>query len=690
MSFCFRLNPGYDLDAQKNLVTSDDYALIGLGRYDLILISERPDFSSIYDFRVKSLETIQDIDVISGFKWVPRETKEVQLKKNRPITGLCSIKFDAKSMRSDSVLHEQEAAKKIYEISSRCSVNVCVYGNLGFGTLICIIESSTIEGVSNFVHNIKRSIPHISEITTIPGVNYLYLKENRLDALHEVVKATILMGLLGFNQKIPETCSKRFGTEGREIFGFHDYQIEYEGEIGHLVSGLQYVRKNLSELVHLTHTIVSHKSESFDWLVPKTTFAIANNLKDRIKGVPDGWKNELRDFLFFYNQLEMSLGDSSIQEVFTNQFGLFESLFNLYEKARKQKAGGDLKNYNENMRTFHFTLDCIRMGYLQRFSGIQLGNLLGGKSLNVAGLGLSLRVIRSAEAIPKSLLRKTGLEWNAFCLFSYYGIFFNLPFGVLGYPASTMPRVEEYWGGFHETGHAAYDQLDTKGRLPKSIFRKRNKRIRALLASAIKKYGKDGESLFKNSGLDRSVDHLIMEVFADMYDFRFGFMENWSVYVNTVWKYITDNFPVEIQYVTRMMLVYLIMGPGKNHKKSDIDRFLDESEILLQKLSKKKISEEVMNYSKNNSKQLWDIAHEVAKYLYTFPPCKVPEETLSEIRSYFDKGIPLANIEPSECIVALLIKPIDKTNYVPRFAALMSLYDWAASTYKAETIRFNA
>lgn len=652
----------------------------GLGRYDLILMDERRDLSLIRDLRTKCLDAIIDFAVLAGFKWVPKDVQEKVFQNKMPFLGLCCIRLSMKEISGTSIVSfEQEIVREIHKLNSD-SINISVYGGLGWHQLICLIHTSSIELLPSTVHDIKRLIPKIVDITTIPCLDFSIIEAGELDDLPDEVKATIMFDLEGFSSEFPESCEKKLGDKGFSIFGLHDYIVNYRGKVSTLAKAIRNLRSDMSNIIRTTSTIIGHEPGSFEWQPPSQSTHLSNRttikeIKKKVKSYQPRNQREVEDLIYFCNLFELSLNDQKTEDMFPRLASLLENLLSLYEQAIELENLGNLDGYRRYMETFYFVIDCIRMAYQQRHSGVLLGNLLAGKSLNIGSVGFSLRVINAVETIPFHLLQRMNLNWAGFCVFSYYGTFYRMPLGIIGFPSTSMYNIEEFWGAFHESGHEIFSQLNRfDSPLLVELKKKRNTLVEAWRNQSIIRGHK--ESFVEDTGIDEHIDSIIGEVFSDVVDYHLGFQDNWKLYSRTIWNYVKKKFSLDEGYVARMLFLFLLLGPGKNHKTSNINRVLDKAIEDLKSIPGTKLSEEVVKKAKYTVTQIhtYDIDSEIVRIIYK--NSKNGEESatdLEKLRTIFNKGVPVSKVTPTTIINALLIEPIK--DYTCCLAALMSLYD---------------
>jgi hypothetical protein len=672
-----RVKPGKEASAIKNLQNSSVGIYHGFGRYDLVLVEDRQRIALANRFRTESFDFILDFDILAGFKWVPEERKEPKISQKKPILGVCCVKLALEALAGASVvLEEQKIAARIYGLATSKKISVCVCGGLGWHELLVLVESRSFKSLSDFVHCIKKEVHILRDITTIPCVSARFTGRNKLK---EHVRAKLMVDLVGFSQGLKRIFKTRFKNVGSGIFGFHDYVASYSGKLEGLIESIKILRSRFGNSVDSTYTIIEHKPEDFEWASPSglATTERIGKLKEAIRKKSKRQQGELSDLLFFLNLLESSLNEKKTGELFLRLDLLFENLYQVYRNAQKckRKKKKDLEGYEYYEEIFEYVIDCIRMIFLQRYSGTQVGNLLGSKSLNIGSDGYSWRVIRSAEIIPHDFLDMFDLEWTGLCFFSYHGGFFRNPLGIIGFPSSSLKKTEEFWGIFHESGHEIFTELLKKRRLLNMLKRRRKEFIDTYRARAIN-LAIDRTNIEKLP-LEADTDELVEEIFADAVDLHLGFCDDWKTYLRVVWPYIVENYPINENYVIRMLMLYLNLGPGRKHKTSNLRKTVDKGVKVLEQAGKLKLPYEIYRVAANTVMMFHThgIDAEIFKIVRKANLRKSDYSKLNKIRSNFDKGIVMKDLDAISIVRALILRPIREYQHSTRIAGLLSLFD---------------
>lgn len=157
------------------------------------------------------------------------------------------------------------------------------------------------------------------------------------------------------------------------------------------------------------------------------------------------------------------------------------------------------------------------------------------------------RVLQAIEIIPKSMLRNIGLEWKGIINAGEYNSY-RSDIQVLNIPLESLFIPKSWWGLFHETGHVATlsgNLLDLKDKTMEEL--------------AGKKIG-----ISKDHAEYPDFVDLCWEISADIFDFKFGFLNDISTYYKVLWEYLEEYVKVrdiserkKEKYVLRSFYVYL-------------------------------------------------------------------------------------------------------------------------------------
>ena len=429
-----------------------------------------------------------------------------------------------------------------------------------------------------------------------------------------------------------------------------------------LLKLLDDLRKNPNHSIYSSYTILRHagltgvETEWINWSANSPSQKLTNFLKKN-PAVMD-------DFGYYYYLYLTTTIDPLLRFMFRDLTPFFEQLAKLYKTAQKfwkNKEKG-LEEYQQTMSEYDTVIDCLRLAIQQRYSGIHVGNLLGAKNFNIEAVGGSKKLLMGHESIPLSLLEDFGGTWSGFSIFGYVHKFYQTSCGIINMPNETKMHPEKWWGTYHEVGHVAYDLL---------------KELDEKLYSEYDKLAGD---------YDEHLVLLINESFADMFDFHYGFCLDWNFYIETVWRYLAENFPISGFYLARLLLLYFSIGPGKNCdlKKKPIEgsKKIEEVTNRLELIGKSVYSEYSISGKtmQNAADYLYGVLNAtrlLSKYLRnTISKGAHSKEIINE---KLKQGICLNVDSPNIIINSMLCS--EDLSLRKRITAILSLYNYAAEKY---------
>jgi hypothetical protein len=657
--------PGRESEVINRIKKVKPRALVfyGMGRYDLMIISEESDFATATDLRKETLPYLLDYDVVCGYKWVKKGERESEVNKDAKIVGLCCLELNWDEIEESGIAIEQSIAAQIYD---SIAVPVTVFGGLGNKELISIVTCSKLEDLASAAMQMRRlTLPSsgmpILDITTIPGISVKAHAEGSLDAVS--VQALLLLSLNGGSFESVLTQLKTCGANDMSpIFGFHDVMARVNLNVGELLNTLLTMRQNRSTFpIYSSNTLLRHddkedaKHAAIHWVDCSPNRKIKNFLEER--------PELAEDYGYYYNLYLTTTIDPLSRFMFRDLTSFFLKLSRLYKKARELWEDDALERYQKKMDGFDTVIDCLRLAIQQRYSGTQIGNLLGAKSFNIEAFGGSKKLLMAHEALPLMLLEAFDMDWTGFSIFGYVHKFYRSRCGIINMPGETKLHPEKWWGTYHEVGHEAYLQLKKVDLAKYSIVNEMTKKFE-----------------YEHFGLLR-------EAFADMFDYYFGFAGNWGLYMNTVWSYLVENFSINDFYIARMMLVYFSLGPKKDVDfRKHPNQVVTEFKILFSSLEEvaKKIrpklvpfDEKVLRIAEKKCFALLNVTRLLAQYFEG--KVNFYEGDAEELNKLLHQGICVKTTSPTLIVNAML--PLKDLTLRHRLTAILSLYDSASEHY---------
>ena len=539
---------------------------------------------------------------------------------------------------------------------------IFVFWGIGFRGNSIMVPCESFNEVSKAVTEIKSNIEKLKlpllDITTIPCVSYNNIKAGQLDS-KENVEALLLVSLAGGSEKeILEELRTDGGKDVLSTFGFHDVTARFDLPLKQLIELLLKIRsENERFSIYSTSTIIRHSYDTASRLSSITWTGTTPD--DKITKCLAKTPEMLDDFGYYYNVFLALATDPFAKYLLKDLTPFFSELLEIYEAA-SSVIKVDKEAYHEQMELYDTVIDSLRLIFQQRCSGIQIPNLLGLKNLNLESYGGSLKILLSHEALVNYYLKTFGVTWTGCSVFGYAHKFYWVEGGIINMPNNTKMKPEEWWGSGHEVGHEAFNRLEqTNG----EIYRRMEEQREAMLKTGKKEF-------FQEDSFE-----LLWESFADAFDFYFGFFSDWDYYCKIVWTYLAEKYKLNPNYLTRMLLVYFVFGPGSKNKPTSKSALIAEIKKLT--TLAKQVDPKIV-FSDSEKKEA------ILKYLFLLKEFTIAKEAFPFIRAFqiedadkideaLGQGI-CVKIEPNVLVNAMTRKNDNKTLKY-RLAAILSLYN---------------
>jgi len=571
--------PGKELDVKGALEKEfGDKAkvFLGLGRYDLTLLSERQDFSLFKEFRNNPIEGVIDWYNICGGRWTVNgsESRPFAFDDAKEI-GICLIKTSKAGLGGNRVELEKVVASRLLE-----NKQVSVYSNLSNYGLVCLMPVADMASLNECLKHLKSKLLTDSrnllalDIVTIPSVNLKYASE-----LEETIRVLLFLSVrMAANARLWEDLRNILRGQGCKLlrtipsYGFHDIVVEIEGSLGAVIQSILNLRKNSEEYgLFSTFTLIEHEAHVFDYIVPmKLQEEEEHKSTDDSQHRDPLHKQELTSH--FENLLSVGKQDYLTCELFRDHTKLVEKMEEMKRRSDWFKTRHQKKLYQTWLLKYDNLVDCLRLTLSQRYNSVVPGNLLGTKSLSLDPHGGIQRGILAVESLPLYLYKKLQLSWEGFCVFGYYHRFFRQEGGMFNIPLSFRVKPKKWGGGlFHEIGHELFLRLSDDFLLEITNF------VQKSHADILQKYGYLKRPIHNEDELMRDIINLTTEIFADLFSFATCYQCQWEKYRDDFWKELAREFPIDYRRLVRSVVVYLALGRGKD---LDLKLYLKDKQIM--------------------------------------------------------------------------------------------------------------
>ncbi|GMT49428.1 MAG: hypothetical protein IEMM0008_0967 [bacterium] len=257
-----------------------------------------------------------------------------------------------------------------------------------------------------------------------------------------------------------------------------------------------------------------------------------------------------------------------------------ESFFDLLpfmSTLRKISTKQEIKSLDKKLERLRFGID-------QRLYGTFLSQE-GAEARFFPYRGGIQRILLSAEVLPKIILNRVKKHWPGFLIAGFDHKYMHHD-EILNLPLKLIFTPKEWWGLFHETGHVYMNLSNTINFDDKTIIKK------------IEDVGVVKLEWYKYTKYTK----FLSELFADLFDFKVCFIEEFALYIKSVWGYLIQEINNTRQgskkreqladYLLRSFFVYIYnklcennLRNGKSLKYKEIDyMFRNDFLPLLYKL----------------------------------------------------------------------------------------------------------
>lgn len=672
--------PGKDEDILKEIdrkFGDKTSVYVGFGRYDFIILREESDFSLLNAFQKSELRFVKDWFPLLGLKWKVENKRGPQHINKSKLLGFCCIKLDPVFSIAKGIDPVADEISLVKDIRSKLPCHI--YSGLGFDELIIIIQAQKFEELARKLVSIKKSLvggesSAALDISTIPAINYrLFVKDKKaIDTLEEIQAYLLLSLKVGISKEFKKKLEDISGTEEISIFGFHDIMLKVSGTTSQVVDIISQVRKQgFDHGLYSTYTIVPHYDEGLDLKVPVKQELEKFIEPGTIKEETCGYEEDSSQISFYKKWYETIKQDPLTKHVFRDNPTLFAEAEKFSKEVQELKRS-EIGRYMIKNQELDNLQECLRVGFEQRCSGILPGNLLGQRTITTESLGSLQRAIMAIESLPLFLFNRLEIgPWCGFCIYGYASRFYRTQCGIINIPSQHRIRPEMWWGIFHEIGHEAFNHLedDMKVEIVSEIYK-----IVREITTAKRTLEETGRLEIAKS----DVFNFVEEIFAELFGFHFGFNDDWNLYKEKFWSYFSKEFKIDFEHLTRSVMAYFTLGPGKHLMRDEIsvdeiDRCLGEIENVIKKAVKRKIDDKEWDRTIPVFWAFLDVA-DVIRSHFGRKPSLYSNTRMREINIALKKGMIVRHDNPLEILLSFVS---DKKQHdcKHRFATILSLYN---------------
>ncbi len=571
--------PGYEYDlarfytAKLKKIKRRFKIFKALGHYDLFIFYESKDFGpDIINFG--AFPNILKSNEILCFPWEIRDKDGGVIKEgfnfnkleNRVI-GLSFLKINPEVLLKTGAVIEESFVKYCKD-----KENISILGSFGWNEFVLLVHEEdfnktykTLLDISKLqvLYEKDRKAPEIFLLKTVSflGVNFSLiesLRENP-DSLKRRFDYNISSSL--FPSLYVTCCSeymKDILAEGEHYFGPGNvlmgtedirFEVRKPKTWGECITEVFFFRlRNMGKIFSTAIQVnkketpgKSKKPKKISKLerkehITKFKFKFIKITENEIQKIAEIHGQQLKDSLvstiYTFNSL---IQNRIVRDSFSDMFPFVKQVKSL--ALDREKGSDEIGNY----------IDHIVFGTQQRssstFSGID--NVENRLSPFKGGIQRTLQAI---ELLPHSILNDFNIKWSGFVnageapSFKAELLVLNIPIEYLFYP-------EEWWGLFHEIGH-----ISTL--VDKTLFDYDEPEVQDFIHRVI--------AVPDNTQEYDDLMALIWEVAADIFDYKFGFIQDIETYYKVVWEYLEKYYTFKklsskehLTYFFRSMCIFL-------------------------------------------------------------------------------------------------------------------------------------
>lgn len=677
-AYLLRVSSGKEKEFAEKLKDKPHIGIFkGFGRYDLILFNQefKPDHTFIEKLLQLDREgVIIDCDRLVGFEWMEKkeDDKDEEIKrKDYPFVGIMNIKLAITQQLHEGISPLKLEERVIDNINSMKDDNVVIKTFAGFGwsEIVCGLYSKRLDKLLEKVVDIRREIsPNIISTITVPLIRgeYAWFNERLPTDSREI--ENIDLSILINSSPVGENLVKN----SRHTFGEHDLICDIKGadNILEVISRIKDVRK-IDEVTSTNTALSFNYSPSEDINSSSvsqddfnvTTYADYFDVKNL--ELNKNLENYILEAKIKYKFLLSNPLFRDGLDSFINFPLEFKQYIDTLEK--KKKLG-----YDESI--LYRIIEEFLFGMNQRVRTTAPPTIFGQETLLNYTLPTTITSI-AAASIPLYLTSKVGGKgWNSFCIYGYASNPKLLHGGIINLPSYAIFDPQFLWVLFHETGHIVFENVNTKDLIDEA---KELKRL--------------GIVLEEEDAID-----IGEEAFADLFDFYWGFNEEFELYIQIVWSFLLENILPNKQnleneinfYFYRTFCVYHFLYLGKNDipsEKRGIRQEMRDLKESIEKIVHKELpnfhdfEEGIINYILRFS-NIAELSYQQFKNLKIKERKKINDfDTLAEKISELKEGIPITLSDEEFSPVELIRGIIKEEDISPQMKATiyLSLYDYS-------------
>ncbi len=695
----------------------------GFGRFDIIIILETDSLKLINKFRKEIIKHIHEFYPLICFKWTSHKNKNIKsdfLNYNQKIYGISLIKLNLNSFPSQGIQSEINLVNHFLNIN-----DLYVLGGIGYHEIIIIFSSEDFNEFEIKLEEIEKTIHKAGNIcldkTTIPIFNYNWIfelisKENISNSQGNHIDIITFLSLNSgyLTEKVLKEINK-FDKNFSITFGYHDFILQKSENVNHILNNILKLRKNLSKINYFpsSFTLIKRKK-------PFSASDIEQQLEFKLKQeelikIKDEQESLTKYLVHIYNQI---MQNPFTEKIFLNSLNKFftEFLPNLRKQKIEYKKNNDFFGYRSKIIEYNMLIKVLTYTFIQRLSGINLGDLLASNLLNFENYGSINRLILALESFPKFFFNLSGLKFNGFCCIGFDDRYCSYSGNIYNIPRNILFKIEEWWGILHEIFHSLEEQIGTGNKvsflkLKPDLKREFDNIHNDLLMERFKIFVNELNKWIELKDNVLNEDNIELKIFHPWFQSVHGHYENnfiyetvpsvldffiaWcpdkrELYYEKLGQYLSKDFSLNSNeyYLARLAFVKLFeiyyykeefKDANQSYSFEELEKHLEKFFQDLEKKLNIKIFEEIKERAKFVTLIYQNIAKFYVRWLKTINTIKYNIQVKDEIKKNLTKGIIDASLvyTPLDILHSILeLEEEDKLSNICRISAFLYLYNF--------------
>jgi hypothetical protein len=663
------------------------------GKYDLCAIYRSNDFMG-GPSKAGTIDNIRGGNQIFAFPWFSASTKRLRMTSGtrKKIWGLLFFRIN-ESLAKQFGISIEEVLVEYWTGTKSQKVSLDILGTTGWAEVVFVVKGERFADVIEALTSIgkqavgvvegDKTTEHLFSAKTFSliGFDFDLIAEETFSNLEQTFDEPIENGGSVF-PRFNITCAPgdmhdvfneaeaKLGS-GYCAYGSTDLMFDADKckSWGQFIRRVMEVRKKMQGKLYSTSVQIYNKPQEGD--IPKDHTKLVKrkglNVDEARLNLFQDWGSDFENKLLnLYFGISNLMQDPLIGDCFSDLKPVLDDELPRYLSEKSD----DLQAYSNFIGRF---IEAIAYGATERIHGA-FQSLEYPQSLFSPTRGGIQRILEASGIVVKKVFERVGLKWNGFMIAGFQDLGFSSHHQIVNLPSDFLFRPEEWWGLFHEIGHAAFYD-------PKFTDLLENKDIAEVVDNVVLDK-KDRKRVYKAS-------QLVFEIGADSFDLYFCHRSDFNTYLTNIWPYILERGFKTSHFVRYFFMYqywkYLLEGgetvfPKRINVDADVVMFKD----MLKSSGLKCPEERKFEYAAAQGYRDYYRVIETLHASYSRKAQKDQADQVAADTNYEDmvatvlQGIVVPDViwEPDQFILALN-KAKDRMNFSSRMAAILSLWHTA-------------